>query len=85
MKYARIVSGRTVDCVDLDIYSPRPDWGAHDFDLLDRIFAAVGGHVAFVAVPDDTQNGMEQKEDGSYGWPGPAPEPEAVLAEVSKP
>lgn len=75
MKYARIVDGRTVDVVDLDIYDPRPDWGAHDFDFLDRIFAAVGGHVAFVVVPDDTANGMERKDDGSYGWPEPAPAP----------
>lgn len=78
MKYARIVDGRTVDTVDLSVYDPRPDWGKDDNDLLDRVFAAVGGSAAFIAVPDDTQSGMEPKEDGSYGWPDPSPKPKDI-------
>lgn len=74
MKYARIVNGRTVDTTDLSVYDPRPEWGKEDSDLMDRIFSAVGGFAAFVVVPNSTENGMEQKPDGSYGWPEPATE-----------
>ncbi len=66
MKYARIVEGRIVDVVDPSVYSPRPDWGQTDEDLLNRIFEAVGGFAAFKEIPDHIENGAFDNGDDTY-------------------
>ncbi len=85
MKYARLVDNRLVDCTELSAYTPRPSWGASDQDLMDRVFEAVGGFGAFIVVPEDAQSGMEQKDDGSFGWPEPPPEDPSIDPPIDPP